>query len=380
LQSHLDAQPTDARGWAILSLLLIEQGRASADPSAYARADDASETSLSVQTRGNDLALAARAALYSAYHRFDEALQMANQSLAINPYGPAALGVRVDALTELGRFPAAQRAAVVFDTRQPGLAATTRLAYQAELRADDDQARRLFAAALAQATDPASIAFTEFHLGELARRAGQLNAAQGHYDAALTAVADDPTALAGRARVLALQGKLQRATAILEGVVQRVPSIEHLVALGELHEVQGDDAAAQQQYDVVRAAADLSRSAGVRPDLELAWFEADHGSARAALDLARAEWRARKSPLVADALAWALHANGDDAEALRYTRLATAYGGDARSWHHRGVIEAALGQDEAVRHLRYAVKVDRGYATWQAEQVQIALADLEGQR
>ena len=81
--------------------------------------------------------------------------------------------------------------------------------------------------------------------------------------------------------------------------------------------------------------------------------------------------------MVADALAWALHVNGRDAAALHYARLATAYGGDARSWHHRGVIEASLGMDAAARtHLHRALQVDAGYSPWPAQQLHKALVDL----
>ncbi len=378
LKDRVAAQPTDSRSWALLSLLLIEQGRVTADPAGYAEADEAANTSLRLMPKGNDLAVAARAALFSAQHRFSAALDQANRAVQINPYSIPALGIRVDALTELGRLPAALRAARHFDELQPGLAATTRLAYQAELRADDAEARRLFSQSADPMAESSASAFVAFHLGDIARRSGHLQLAQRHFDAALVALPDYPAALAGRARILALTGHTDRATSILEGVVTRVPLLEQLIALGELYELQGDDAAAHQQYDVVRASADLARVAGVRPDLELAWFEADHGDPTEALRLARSEWEKRRSPLVADALGWALHANGLDERALRSAKLATAYGGDARSWHHRGTIEAALGLDQlAVAHLRRALRLDRGYAPWHAEQLEATLRELE---
>jgi tetratricopeptide (TPR) repeat protein len=378
LRTHLQVQPNDSRGWAVLALLLIEQGRVTADPAGYAEADQATTTSLQLMPRGNDLAVAARAALLSAQHHFGSALAQADRALRLNAYSIPALGIRVDALTELGRLPAALRAARHFDSLQPGLSATTRLAYQAELRADDPSARRLFIRSLAEASSPSSRGFVEFHLGEIARRNGNLQVAEGHFDAALKAAPDDPAAMAGRARILALTGRTDRAARILEGVVARVPLLEHLITLGELYELQGDDSAAQQQYDVVRASAELARAAGVRPDLELAWFEADHGDPAEALRLGRAEWRKRHSPLVADALAWALHVNDMDERALHYAKLATAYGGDARSWHHRGSVEAALGMDRAARkHLHLALRLDGGYAPWHAQQLRETLRELE---
>ena len=381
LRSRVTKIPDDARAWATLSLLLIEQARETVDPSFYVEAEAAARESLQRQPQRNGLGLAAKAALLSAQHRFAAALTTADAALDVDPYSVPALGVRVDALTELGQLPQALRAARAFDAEQPGLAATTRLAYQAELRGNDQAAYRYFRDARDEAVDPTTLAFVEYHLGELARRGGRLVLASDHYERALRAVPSDPSATAGRARVLALRGETERAIAVLAGLVQRTPLPEHLIQLGELHLLVGDREAAKAQFDVVRASAQLARANGVRPDLELAWFEADHGDARVALKLARAEWQKRQPPMVADALAWALHANGRDAEALQYARAATAIGGDARSWHHRGAIEASLGMKVAARkHLQRALDMDAGYNPWAAAQVRDSLESLGVQR
>ena len=85
-------------------------------------------------------------------------------------------------------------------------------------------------------------------------------------------------------------------------------------------------------------------------DLELALFEADHGSPRAALAAATAEWNRRQSILVADALAWALHVNGHDRDALRYERIAMHLGlRNALFWFHCGMIQRSLGNEAAAR-------------------------------
>ncbi|MCZ3386637.1 MAG: hypothetical protein LH630_06660, partial [Actinomycetia bacterium] len=81
LKSQVEAQPTDSRSWALLALLLVEQGRVTADPAGYAAADQAAKTSLALMPKGNDLAVAARAALLSAQHRFSAALTEADRAL-----------------------------------------------------------------------------------------------------------------------------------------------------------------------------------------------------------------------------------------------------------------------------------------------------------
>ncbi len=119
-----------------------------------------------------------------------------------------------------------------------------------------------------------------------------------------------------------------------------------------LHLGRTDEADAQ--FAVVRTTIDLLDASGVDTDLETALFEADHGSAERALTQAQAEWDQRRSVHVADALAWALHRNGRDREALPIARRATRLGSpEARFWIHRGTIEAALGMTADARtHLR----------------------------
>ena len=72
-------------------------------------------------------------------------------------------------MTELGRLPQALRAARAFDAKKPGLAATTRLAYQAELRGNDQVAIRYFRDARVEAVDATTRAFVEYHLGATKR-------------------------------------------------------------------------------------------------------------------------------------------------------------------------------------------------------------------
>ncbi len=83
----------------------------------------------------------------------------------------------------------------------------------------------------------------------------------------------------------------------------------------------------------------------------------------------------------ADALAWALHVSGRDAEALPYARRATATGyRNAAFLHHLGVIEHAVGRDgDARRHLTAALELNPGFSP-SAREARTALKDLEAAR
>jgi Flp pilus assembly protein TadD len=84
----------------------------------------------------------------------------------------------------------------------------------------------------------------------------------------------------------------------------------------------------------------------------------------------------------ADALAWALHVNGKDAEALPYARRATATGyRNAAFLYHRGIIERATGHtDEARTHLSAALRLNPGFSPLGAREARTALKALEAAR
>ncbi len=77
----------------------------------------------------------------------------------------------------------------------------------------------------------------------------------------------------------------------------------------------------------------------------------------------------------ADALAWALHVNGRDAEALPYARRATATGyRNAAFLYHRGMIERATGHpDRARATLTAALKLNAGFSPLGAREARKAL-------
>ncbi|MFJ8084395.1 tetratricopeptide repeat protein [Streptomyces sp. NPDC096205] len=374
LQAHLRSQPRDFGGWATLGLTYVEQARVGGDPSLYPKAGDALERSLKLAP-GNDQALAGRAALAAARHDFTGALADADRALKRNPYSERALCTRIDALVELGRYAEAARAADTADERRPGIPVFTRYAYVRELRGDVRTARRVLEQALRGATSPGDVAYVATQLGQLAWNQGQYDSALRHYGRALAADDGYLPALEGRARAQAAKGEGAAAVRGLEQVVARAPLPGPLVALGELYEARGDRARAREQYALVDVWTALARAGGVDVDLDTALAEADHGDRAAALRAARAEWARRHTVHTADALAWALHVNGRDTEALPYTRRATATGyRNAAFLHHRGVIELATGHAREGRaHLTAALKLNPAFSPLAAREAREAL-------
>ena len=378
LQQRLRTVPGDHRSWSALALAYVEQARVTADPSYYPKAAKAVGRAAELAP-ADSVMLTARASLEAARHVFHAALDDADAAIEANPYSAPAHAIRSDALTELGRYAEARRAATRADDLDPGPSTFARLSYQAELRGDLREATRLMRLSLDAATASAtSYAFAAFHLGELARTTGDLGAAARHYAAALGADPGYAPAIAGRARIAAARGDISAAVRDYRTVVGRLPLTEYVVELADLYLATGQPDLAQEQLAVAEASAQLQTANGVRTDLETALLEADHGSAAAALGAARSEWATRRTIHTADAMAWALHAADRDQEALGYARRATALATrDARLLFHRGAVEAALGMAEPARvHLRAALAIDSGVAPLREQQARELLRSL----
>jgi len=117
---------------------------------------------------------------------------------------------------------------------------------------------------------------------------------------------------------------------------------------------------------------------GVRTDLELAAFFADHGDAQEALELARAAHEAQPNVRAADALAWALYQSGDPEAAWPFTEDALRLGTrDARIHYHAGMIARALDREEEAReHLAQALELNDRFSPLDAPRAAEALAEL----
>ncbi|MFF3887592.1 tetratricopeptide repeat protein [Streptomyces sp. NPDC001914] len=377
LQTHLRAQPKDFGGWSTLGLAYVEQARTKGDPSRYPQAQKALDKSLKLRP-DYDPALAGRAALAAARHDFTGALKYADLALQQNPYSERALSSRIDALVELGRYDEASKAADLADSRRPGVPVFTRYAYVHELRGDVKTARRVLEQALATATSRGDISYVASALGQLAWNQGDYRSALTYYARALAADDAYLPALEGRARTQAAMGDRAAAIKGMELVVQRFPLPQPLVELGELYEARGaagDARKARDQYTLVNAWISLAHAYGVNADLDTALAAADHGDHKAALAAARAEWARRHTVHTADALAWALHVSGRDAEALPYARRATATGyRNASFLYHLGVIEKATGHTgEARTALKAALDLNPGFSPLGAHEAREAL-------
>ncbi len=301
---------------------------------------------------GDSVMLTARATLAAARHDFTAALRSTGAALRINPYSAAAEAIRSDALTELGRYPEALRAAHRADDLDPGPSTFARLSYQAELRGD-----------LAE-RDPADAPVAE----------------GGRHQRVVLRLRDLPPRRAGPRGRQARTGRPplpQRAGRRPDVPARRWPARPASPSPAATWPPPSATTCASCSGSPSPStssswASCTRRPAGrSRPPSSTPWRPPRHGwppptgwpptsrprcsrpttaAPAVALTAARAEWDRRHSIHTADALGWALHASGQDRTALRYARQANRLGTrDARLVFHLGAIEAALRLPSAAR-------------------------------
>ena len=343
-QQQVARVPGDWPAWATLGLDYVEQARRTVDPTYYPKAAAALRRSLQIHPRGNFVAMAGEAALASAQHRFHAALHWARHGLRIDPRSAVLHGALADALTQLGRYDAAARAAHRMELLRPGSDAEARLSYAAELRGHIHRAEFLMRQARARALGPDDVAFADYYLSELARTSGHAAAALRFAEHGLAAEPSSAMLLEGRARAEVALGDISAARRDFAAAVARVPQPSYLVEYGDLLESMGRHAAAGRQYELFRVEQRLFRANGVTLDSDATLFEADHGDPAKAVRLGREAIRTRPFLDSYDAYAWALHRAGHDRAALAAVDKALSTGvRNPLFEHHRRVILHALG-------------------------------------
>ncbi|WP_019065936.1 tetratricopeptide repeat protein [Streptomyces hokutonensis] len=384
-EARVRTNPRDARSWAVLGVAYVEQGRRTGDALYYPKADDALRTSLKVRAKGNDasaVAMDGLTALANERRDFRAARTWGEAAVKLAPKRWTTYPLLIDAYTGLGDYKATRRTLEKLQELHSGPAVMARAAEVYRDRGWREDAAAQLADAAAGATAPAEQAAWWQRAGELAWERGDREVALRHFEAAVRIDPDQREALAGEGRALAALGRTSEALNAYQVALAKQPTPEYALELGELYESLGLTQAARVQYDTLRTLVTRDTAGGVDDELVLGVFEADHGDVQDAVRRLRAEWARQPGIPVADALGWALHRAGQDAEALKFASVATdkVHGGgvrDALYAFHRGMIERELDKTaSARRHLQEALQINPYFSPLRVPLAQQALAAL----
>jgi len=150
---------------------------------------------------------------------------------------------------------------------------------------------------------------------------------------------------------------------------------ENLYDLAEALQLAGRNDEATKAFAEFETKSLLESSKKDNSNRDLVFYYSDHAHQPAkALDVAMREYAWRRDVYTLDAYAWALHVNGQDAEARKQIEIALAVGiRDSRMFAHAGEIALKLGDRAAAQnYLQQAVSLH----AMGSEHAQVVLAQI----
>jgi tetratricopeptide (TPR) repeat protein len=379
LQAQVRAAPADPEGYGELGLAYLQKVRESGDASFYPKAEGVFHKALRLHP-GDFAATSGLGSLALSRHDFRGGLALGERARRINPTIARNYGVIADGEIELGRYADAQRTLQHWVDLQPGLSSYARVSYFRELHGDLRGALAAMQLAVSAGGDvPENFSYVETLVGQLHFDSGAYGAAGRAYSEALSLAPGYPPAIAGLARVDAARGRFAPAIRRYRHVVRVLPLPEYVIALGDAEAAAGMTAAARRDYALVGVETRLLHANGVNTDVDLALFQANHGSAAKAVLLGRRAFEAAPSVRSADAYAWALAKAGRIKPAALYSRRAMRLGSrDPSFLFHAGMIARRAGRlGEARALLGRLVAQSPRFSPLYGPQAQRALRKIE---
>ncbi|MCC6444981.1 MAG: tetratricopeptide repeat protein [Armatimonadetes bacterium] len=341
--------------WVASGDALMQKARETADGAYYGHAERAYRKALALNPK-TAAAAAGMAWVCGCRHEFEKSAEWARNAVAMDPRNQAAYGLLGDAAVETGNYEAA------FDYYQkmldirPDISSYSRGAHLLLLTGDIRKAAWLMAKAVEAGSPHAeNTVWCRAQLALMLFNNGNLRAAEQTLKAALQRTPDNYNALSAMGRVQAGKKDYPSAIAYYRKAVATAPQIESMAALGDLYALTGKKRDAEEQYATVEAIHRLNRANGMKGDLQIARFYADHDrNLPEALALAEKEYRVRKNVYAADTLAWCYFKNGRYAEAREMIRKALSKGTPEPVFlFHAGMIHAKLGDRSAAQQSLY---------------------------
>jgi Flp pilus assembly protein TadD len=189
-------------------------------------------------------------------------------------------------------------------------------------------------------------------MGHLRFMAGKTDDAENILQQALVLFPGYHYALSNLAKVRITQKRYEDAVKLLRQRYQAAPHAENLYDLAEGLALAGHEGEAKTAFAEFEGKSLLEAGRKDNSSRELVFYYADYAhQPLKALDVARQEYSWRHDVYTLDAYAWALHVNGQDADARKQIEAALAVGiRDSKMLAHAGEIALKLGDRAAAQH------------------------------
>ena len=361
-EARVKEDPTGALGWGNLAEAYARLMRETGDISYAQRSEKATRRSLQLLPGpSNNSSYNRLGHSLLTQHRFKEALKVADR---IADKDTNAQRLRVDVLTELGRYGQAQKALlkIPYSGADPNWAAMQARLWEIEGRNPEaiKALQRAVKSADAQLDWPAeTVAWFHYRLGQAYFNVGKADEARAQWQQGVEIFPRDYRSLTGLARLSAGQEKWDEALKYGTQAADIVPSLEIVALLGDVYQARGEADKAREQWQIIGAMRTLAKVQGTIYDRQRALFNADHDrDLDEALQLARGEIEQRQDVYAYDTLAWTSYKKGLLPQARGAMQKALAQGTrDALLEYHAGMIAEASGdRAKAKAHLQRALE------------------------
>jgi Flp pilus assembly protein TadD len=355
-------KPTEYTGYNLLAAALVRRAQETSDVSFYSQAEGAVKRSLELAPNNFDAAKI-RVSILLGEHEYPAALEAARTLNKRVPDDVMVYGLLTDADVELGNYGEAETAAQWMISLRPGnLPSLTRAAHLRELFGDTEGAYELMELAYQSIspTETGERAEILTQMGYVRLASGSTDAAENLFQQALTAFPGYPCALGNLAQVRVTQKRYAEAVVLLQQRYQSATHAEYLYDLAETLQLAGRGTEAKEAFADFEGKSLAEFVGKDNSNRELVFYYADHAHQPAkALEVAKHEYGWRHDVYTLDAYAWALHVNGQDAEARTQIEAALAVGiRDSRIFEHAGEITLKLGDRKAAQnYLQEAVSL-----------------------
>jgi tetratricopeptide (TPR) repeat protein len=341
--------------WINLGDGLMQKARETMDVDYYNRAEAAYQKALSLDSK-NISALNGMAWVAGCRHEFEQSIEWAKKSIALDPKNQSAYGLLGDANVEMGDYEAAYKHYQKMLDVRPDLSSYSRGAHLLFVSGNMRKAVSLMSKAIAAgAPNAENTAWCKAQLALILWNGGYLLPAEQTLTAALKQTPNNYHLLAAMGKVKASRKKYDEAIDFYKKAIAIAPQHDSVVALGDLYTLTGKKDEAEKQYALVEEIHKLNKSNGVRGDAQMARFYADHDrNLPEALQLVEEEYKTRPNVFIADTLAWCYYKNGRIEDAKETIKKALKQKTpDAHILFHAGMIHAKLGDRMTAQNYLY---------------------------
>ena len=324
----LKKDPEDMKQYINLASAFISEGRITGDNTYYGNAAIKMLNKITENGTGNkDLifqALSLKSAVLLNMHQFKDALDVAQQGVALNSFNSSIFGALVDANVELGNYDEAVKDCDKMISIRPDLRSYSRASYLRQIYGQNAGSIEAMKMAV-DAGMPGSenTEWARVNIGDLYLNQGNADSASILYRSALVYRPNYPFALLGMAKVAKARKDYDGAITYTKNAIQIRSEVAFVAFLADLYELKGDMAKAKDtRNDVVdlllQGQKDEPADALVKHNVsrELATAYLNAGKLDKALQYAQTDLGMRPNNIDANELiAWIYYLKGDYANA-----------------------------------------------------------------